>query len=78
MNRLFPIITALLILQSCGCNHSANEYNTMQWLKQAKRPIVCRNIGYNNVGYHIYEIKAADSAEYLTGYVSFNLKDTIK
>lgn len=68
----------LLIILSLGLIGCGNETPAIEWVKEAKKPIICDYTGSNALGFSIYTLIDADGNMYVTGYVTMSFPDTIK
>lgn len=78
----YPIILLMcfIVLLICftSCGHSSNSENTIVWIREHKKPIVCNLYGRNDLGEVIYTLLDAEGNIYNTGRVKLALPDTIQ
>lgn len=77
---LFIAILSILgsiALQSCY-NVAENEKAAIEWLRNAKKPIICKMSVYNGMGNTQWTLIDSNINVYQTGWTNFNLPDTIK
>lgn len=70
------IIIFLLIISLFSCT-AKNESRSIEWINNAKKPIVCIRYGYNEFG-SLYTLINNNQRIYQTGMVKLALPDTIK
>jgi len=76
-NLLKPALLIGAVMCCFSCT-SKNEYKTNEWVKTAKKPIVCKFYGYNMNGNKCYTLISNDNIIFSTGAVNFELPDSIK
>lgn len=69
-------IVLLICFTSCGT--SSNSENTIVWVREHKKPIICRLYGENAFGESFYTLLDAEGNIYNTGRVNWALPDTIQ
>jgi hypothetical protein len=76
-NLLKPALLIGAVMCCFSCT-SRNETKTNEWVKSAKKPIVCKLYGYNMKGDKCYTLISKDNEIFNTGAVNYELPDTIK
>ena len=69
------LIIVLLIF--CGCGTEVNEQNTIRWISEHKKPIICRKYGCSELGC-VWTLVDSLGNVFQTGLVNFNFPDTIQ
>ena len=73
------IILLLLFIAMFSCNSEQKTENLNNFIKEAKKPIICKPVAINIITGHItYTLASADGLIYNTGYIVMILPDTIK
>ena len=73
--RLFVAFIALLVV---SCSYDDNEKKAIEWIDDAKKPIICNKGFVNAWTFAIkYTLISADGKIYQTGYVDLALPDTL-
>lgn len=82
MKKLLFIVILLILgsitLQSCLHVTSDNDITTIQWVKKAKKPIICIKSTVNDYDQREYALIDSAGNAYKTGWISLCLPDTIK
>lgn len=72
------IVMALLFTISLSSCVSKNEADTIYWINNAEKPIVCIRYGHTETGNTVYTLIDNNQNIYQTGQVQLALPDTIK
>lgn len=77
MKKLILLISTIILTNCDNTRH--NEYKTCAWIKEHKKPIVCRPSAREFGGAEIwYTLISKDGQIYNTNAIIMNLPDTIK
>ena len=67
-----------LICLLFGCGTSSNDEETIKWIENNRKPIICTKTTMNGWTYNWrYSLMSADNKFYSTGEISLALPDTI-
>jgi hypothetical protein len=73
--KKLSILVALFLL---GCTRW-NDEAAIKWIKQAPKPIICRQGVINGMNYDVeYTLIDASGDIYVTGFTTLRLPDTLK
>lgn len=84
MKKLIILLTVFILSCQTEVDTSNNEQRTIEWIKDAKKPIICERQDYKGgrysgqYSYIKYTLIDADANVFSTGWVGLNLPNIIR
>lgn len=77
MKKFITLLLFSIVLILTSCDPNSNETLTINWIEQAKKPIIVKEFDRGDIG-AVYTLFDANGKIYYTRVVCLQLPDTIK